>query len=190
MNNPNSISNNNTTATHSSNLATPLSASSQEWKTNLKSTLNRLTTQYLNVLRAASSEVALIHESEEGYGVSGGSSGVVPGTKGIVTDPRAGGGHMTSINEPTPPLSASATISTFQTKLATQNIITTSNQLLDLIRILRLSALLLDETCSKKEADVECWENDIVIDLVSEECGLKEKLLMELRQNDNDTGTM
>ena len=49
---------------------------SQEWESNFKSTLNRLSTQYLLLLRSASSEVALEEESnggEEGNGAVGGS---------------------------------------------------------------------------------------------------------------------
>ena len=44
---------------------------SLEWKANFKSALNRLSTQYVLLLRAASSEVAL----EEGYGMAAGGGG-------------------------------------------------------------------------------------------------------------------
>lgn len=43
--------------------------SAKEWKTNLNATLNRLSNQYLTLLRAASSEVALEEAQVDQRGV-------------------------------------------------------------------------------------------------------------------------
>jgi hypothetical protein len=55
--------------------SSPPSQSSQEWTANFKSTLNRLSTQYLLLLRAASSEVALEEDSNDEVGDGGGGGG-------------------------------------------------------------------------------------------------------------------
>ncbi|GFH48177.1 hypothetical protein CTEN210_04653 [Chaetoceros tenuissimus] len=119
----------------------------KEWKTNLNATLNRLSNQYLTLLRAASSEVAL----EEAQ-----------------VDQRAGGGQMKSQNEPPPPLAASAELSELSTAVATENICTSVNTLLDLIRTLRLSVTIMGEERFREE-EVECWEDGVVIDEICEE---------------------
>ena len=76
---------------------------------------------------------------------------------------------MISITEPPPPLSSSISLSTLQTKLSTQNIITASNTLLDLIRIMRVSALVMDENRIAMEEEVECWEDGVVAGVVRRE---------------------
>jgi hypothetical protein len=95
-----------------------------------------------------------------------------------------GGGQMQSMTEPPPPLSASISLSTLQTKLSTQNIINASNTLLDLIRIMRVSALVMDGERVRIEEDVECWEDEIVTNLVKEEGEMYEKEWIELRMKE------
>jgi hypothetical protein len=56
-----------------------------------------------------------------------------------------GGGVMQSIQEPPPPLAADAALSTLQAEMAVENLCVASTNLLDLIRTLRLSILLMDE---------------------------------------------
>ena len=91
---------------------------------------------------------------------------------------------MKSMTEPPPPLSASASLSTLQTKLSTQNIITASNTLLDLIRTMRVSALVMDGERVKLEEEVECWEDGIVTDVVREEGERYEKEWIDLRMKE------
>lgn len=91
---------------------------------------------------------------------------------------------MQSMTEPPPPLSASISLSTLQTKLSTQNIINASNTLLDLIRIMRVSALVMDGERVRIEEDVECWEDEIVTNLVKEEGEMYEKEWIELRMKE------
>ena len=91
---------------------------------------------------------------------------------------------MTSMTEPPPPLSASTSQSTLQTKLSTQNIITACNTLLDLIRKMRMSALVMDGDRIRMEEDVECWENGVVTNIVREEGNLLEKEWIELRMRE------
>lgn len=57
----------------------------------------------------------------------------------------AGGGVMQSIQEPPPPLAADASLSALQAQMAVENLCVASSNLLDLIRTLRLSILLMDE---------------------------------------------
>lgn len=128
---------------------------SQEWKKTLNSTLNRLSNQYLTLLRAASSEMAL---------------------EDAQIDQRAGG-HMTSVNEPPPPLASSTSLSALTASVATENICTSVNTLLDLIRILRLSVTVMGEERFKEE-QLECWEDGVVMDEILEE---SKELEAELR---------
>lgn len=113
----------------------------EEWKSSLNATCNRLSTQYLNLLRAASSKVALDMAN----------SGI---------DPRVGGGTMKDANEPPPPaLAADAEQSSLQAKLAAQNVCVASSNLLDLIRRLRLSALLMEESSIAAEEEEDCLDS-------------------------------
>ncbi len=62
----------------------------QEWESNFKSTLNRLSTQYLLLLRSASSEIALeeVSLSNNMEGTGGGQGGGSVTNNGGATDPR------------------------------------------------------------------------------------------------------
>ena len=66
---------------------------------------------------------------------------------------------MTDPNEPPPPLAADAALSSLQAKLAAQNLCVASSNLLDLIRTLRLSALLMEEGSIAEEEEAECEES-------------------------------
>ena len=91
---------------------------------------------------------------------------------------------MISINEPPPPLAASTSLSTLQTKLSTHNIITASNTLLDLIRMMKMSALVMDGEQIYREEDVECWENDIVKHFIHQQEILLEKEYFDLTKKE------
>jgi len=77
------------------------SSSSEVWKSSLNATCNRLSKEYLNLLRAASS--ASLDENPGG-------------------DPRAGGGTMVNPNEPPPTLASDVNLTSLQAKLAAENV--------------------------------------------------------------------
>jgi len=67
----------------------------------------------------------------------------------------AGGGVMQSIQEPPPPLAADASLSALQAQMAVENLCVASSNLLDLIRTLRLSILLMDEDTIAAEEEAQ-----------------------------------
>mmetsp|Transcript_1186 Transcript_1186/g.1817 ORF Transcript_1186/g.1817 Transcript_1186/m.1817 type:complete len:152 (+) Transcript_1186:76-531(+) len=108
----------------------------EEWKKDLNATCNRLSSQYLSLLRAASSTTAL--EDMGGR-----------------QDPRAGGGTMSSLQNPPPPTAADAAWHELQTQLAVENLCVASLNMLELIRKLRLSLLLMDEDTMMAEEEYQ-----------------------------------
>jgi hypothetical protein len=86
---------------------------------------------------------------------------------------------MKSQNEPPPPLAASAELSELSTAVATENICTSVNTLLDLIRTLRLSVTIMGEERFQEE-EVECWEDGVVIDEICKETMQLEKELRSI----------
>lgn len=115
---------------------------SEVWRSSLNATCNRLSTQYLNLLKSASGNDASRNEG-----------------RGIQNDPRSGGGIMRDPNEPPAPLAADTALASLQTELSAQNLCVASAHLLDLIRTLRLSALLMEEN-SILEEEAEEYENE------------------------------
>ena len=69
---------------------------------------------------------------------------------------------MLDPNDPPPALAADAALASLQTKLASQNIAVASSNLLDLIRTMRLSALLMEE-------QVIAWEEVQEFEICMEE---------------------
>jgi len=67
----------------------------------------------------------------------------------------SGGGIMIDSKEPPPALAANASISALQVKLASQNLAVAASNMLGLIRCLRLSAMLMDETVIAAEEQEE-----------------------------------
>jgi len=164
---------------------------SAKWKSSVKSSLNRLSNQYLTLLRAASSEVALtaVEEEEEANqfeqsASATSSSANIHGSNNLnIIDPRIGGGRMIHPNEPPPPLASSTSLSELTTLVASENICTTVNELLDLIRIARLSVLVMGEDRAEEEA-AECWEDSVVMEEVLAETQKMEQKLLKLREKD------
>ena len=105
----------------------------QEWLQSVNATCNRLHTQYVQLLKSASSVTALSDHNQN--------------------DPRIGGGIMTHTQDPPPPpLAADVEISSLQCQLATENLAVGTAHILSLIRTLRLSILLMDhETIAAEE---------------------------------------
>jgi len=86
---------------------------------------------------------------------------------------------MHTANEPPPPLASSTTLSALTTSVTTENICTSVNDLLDLIRIMRLSVTVMGEERFQEE-EVECWEDGVVLKEVCRETMEIEKELREL----------
>jgi len=141
----------------------------QEWENSLNATCNRLSTQYLNLLRAASSIAAL----EKGR-----------------MDPRSGGGHMKSSQDPPPPpLAADVALSSLQCHLATENLCVASSNLLSLIRTLRMSIMLMDEETISAEEQLQIQKAQKITQTAMEEANRLEQRFMELRDGDGDAGS-
>mmetsp|Transcript_6440 Transcript_6440/g.19022 ORF Transcript_6440/g.19022 Transcript_6440/m.19022 type:complete len:183 (+) Transcript_6440:13-561(+) len=133
----------------------------QEWQNTLNATCNRLSTQYLNLLKAASSVAAL----EKGR-----------------TDPRSGGGHMKSPQDPPPPpLASDVAMSSLQCQLAAENLCVATSNLLSLIRTLRLSIMLMDEETIGAEEELQIRKARKVTLNAVEEANRLEQKCMELR---------
>mmetsp|Transcript_8150 Transcript_8150/g.14374 ORF Transcript_8150/g.14374 Transcript_8150/m.14374 type:complete len:165 (+) Transcript_8150:29-523(+) len=126
----------------------------EDWRESLNATCNRLSTQYLNLIKAASSVTAL-------------EKGNATATSGSKADPRAGGGSkMQSLQDaPPPPLAADVASSSLQCQLAVENLCVATSQLLSLIRTLRLSILLMDEETIAAEEE---WQVQHVRDITME----------------------
>ena len=83
---------------------------------------------------------------------------------------------MKAPNEPPPPLASSTTLSTLTTSVATENICTSIDSLMNLIRVLRLSVVVMGEERLKEE-EVECWEDGIVMQEICKETkGIEDEL--------------
>jgi len=88
---------------------------------------------------------------------------------------------MVEPNEPPPSLAASVNFSSLQAKIASQNICIAASQLLDLIRTLRLSALLMDQPTIAMEASSECNRCNEQTEQILKACRVLEMKLLELR---------
>lgn len=135
----------------------------EEWSQSLNATCNRLSTQYSNLLKSASSVTALAEENKH--------------------DPRAGGGHMISAQDPPPPpLAADVALASLQCQLASENICVATSHLLSLIRTLRLSLLLMDEDTIDAEESLQAQETKRMTEQAMTKAIQLEQQLMIQRQ--------
>jgi hypothetical protein len=133
----------------------------EEWEQSLNATCNRLSNQYLNLLKAAAA---------------------APSTQ--QHDPRAGGGHMASLQDPPPPpLAANIAQSQVQCRAATENICVAASHLLGLIRTLRLSLLLMDQETIEAEEELQVIQAQELMKKARLEAAEIEKDWLELRHN-------
>lgn len=140
----------------------------QDWRESLNATCNRLSTQYMNLLRAASSVSSL----------EKGNSNV---------DLKAGGGgqKMMSLQDPPPPpLAADVASSSLQCQLAVENICVASSQLLSLIRTLRLSILMMDEEAIAAEEELQVLEVEKITTEAQDQANRLEQEWMDLRNQE------
>jgi hypothetical protein len=97
----------------------------------------------------------------------------------------AGGGLMQTLDDPPPPLAADVAMNIMQAKLAAENLCVASSNILDLIRTLRLSALLMDEEAIRAEEKEEALKVCEMGLQAEEECAALEAKLIELRNNES-----
>jgi len=153
----------------------------EEWVQQLNATCNRLSTQYLQLLRAASGTVQDpdLHQQQQ-------SAPSQPGQASHQHhDPRAGGsGHaMRSTQDPPPPpLAANVALSLLQCQLAAENLNVAASSLLTLIRTLRLSLLLTDTDTIRAEEELERLHCQELETRALQEAAELEQQLMELRR--------
>jgi hypothetical protein len=161
----------------------------EEWLRQLNATCNRLSTQYLQLLRAAASDDEQGGSGGGGAGDHGGRSGSAATTTSVVGshhhDPRwSSSSHsMRSLQDPPPPpLAASVASSLLQCQLAAENISVAASSVLTLIRTLRLSLLLTDSDTMMAEQELERQDCRERTRRALEQAGELEQTLMELRR--------
>jgi Surfeit locus protein 5 subunit 22 of Mediator complex len=144
-----------------------------EWLKQLRATCNRLSTQYLQLLRAAGSV---------DDGSSAGSGGGDPPNQ---HNPRSGSRQhvMKSTQDPPPPpLAANVASSLVQCQVAAENLNVAASSLLTLIRTLKLSLLLTDADTMEAEQELECRACQEEAAQALREANELEQALMELRR--------
>lgn len=174
----------------------------QEWQQAVSNTCNRLSTQYLNLLKAASSATALQSGSNPSalVGGAGGATGsaadptdvsnkagasAATTTAKSTSDPRSGGGNMNSLQDPPPPpLAANVALSSLQCQLAVENLCVAASQLLSLIRTLRLSLLLMDEATIMAEEEWQVEQVRVITEKAMQEADVLEQQWMEYRNQE------
>ncbi|OEU17341.1 hypothetical protein FRACYDRAFT_268664 [Fragilariopsis cylindrus CCMP1102] len=152
----------------------------EDWRESLNATCNRLSTQYLNLLRAASSMSSL--EQKGGISNDNGNN-----NKGAGSSSNFGSGSqkMTSLQDPPPPpLAADIGSSSLQCQLAVENLCVASSQLLSLIRTLRLSILMMDEETIAAEEEWQVLEVQKITNHAQNEANKLEQEWMELRNQE------
>ena len=145
----------------------PEKTPADEWSASVDATCNRLMSSYLSLMRAAASSSAVDESSTDQAEVG--------------SDPRAGGGLMRDVDDPPPPLAANVQMSSVQAKLAVENLCVASSHALDLIRTLRLSALLMDEEAIRAEEEEEALTEFEKKLEAEKECILLEQKLLDIR---------
>lgn len=177
----------------------------QEWQQAVSNTCNRLSTQYLNLLKAASSITALESGGNQGVTIGGNgaaSSASDPSGAGnkagasttattastikSTSDPRSGGGNMNALQDPPPPpLASNVAMSSLQCQLAVENLCVAASQMLSLIRTLRLSLLLMDESAIMAEEEWQVEQVRTITEKAMQEADVLEQEWMEYRNQEN-----
>lgn len=154
----------------------PDKSPADDWKASVDATCNRLMSNYLSLMRAAAPTSDNVNNNHESASTDQAAE--------VGNDARAGGGLMRDIDDPPPPLAANVQMSVVQAKLASENLCVASSNALDLIRTLRLSALLMDEEAIRAEEEEEAldvYEKKLEAE---EECIELERKLLEMRNNE------
>lgn len=90
---------------------------------------------------------------------------------------------MNSLQEPPPPLAGDAALHELQAQLAVENLCVASSHLLELIRTLRLSVLLMDEDTIAAEEQLQVLESNKITALAEAEASKIEAELLRLRNH-------
>lgn len=85
------------------------------------------------------------------------------------------------VQQPPPPLAADAVLHELQAQLAVENLCVASSHLLELIRTIRLSVLLMDEDTIAAEEELQVMESCIETKKAQLEADKLELELMKLR---------
>ena len=88
---------------------------------------------------------------------------------------------MKSMNEPPPPLAADVALHELQAQTAVENLCVASSHLLQLIRTLRLSVMLMDEDTIAAEEQLQVLESQHITEQAQQEATRLEGELMRLR---------
>lgn len=164
----------------------------EDWLQSLNATCNRLSTQYLNLLRAASSVTALeqgrLQDPRGSYFYARKKMSMyyflVLHLVFCIYYHHAAGGHMPTQQDPPPPaLAADVAMSSVQCQLAAENICVATSHLLSLIRTLRLSILLMDDGLIAAEEEWQVQEAQAMTQDAQREAVRLEQELMTLRNN-------
>ena len=91
---------------------------------------------------------------------------------------------MRNADDPPPPLAADVLLGAVQAKLAAENMCVASSNVLDLIRTLRMSLLLLDEELIRAEEEEEALELLESRLEAEEKCAVLEAKLADLRNKE------
>ena len=90
---------------------------------------------------------------------------------------------MMLVQQPPPPLAADAVLHELQAQLAVENLCVASSHLLELIRTIRLSVLLMDEDTIAAEEELQVMESCRETKKAQLEADKLELELMKLRNN-------
>lgn len=83
---------------------------------------------------------------------------------------------------PPPPLAADVRLSSLQCRTAAENLCAAASRLLDLIRTLRLSLLLMDQDTLRAEEEIQIHESKRRTEAAKQEALQLEQELMQMRQ--------
>jgi hypothetical protein len=146
----------------------------EKWQASLNATCNRLITQYATLVKSAAG-ISTVSAKQPGNTSAAVTKSSMTSASTTTTTPaaatststnscstkidgRRGGGGMfldAKQNPPPPALAADAALVSLQAQLASQNLAIATSNLLDLIRTLRMSALLMDEGVIQEEEQAE-----------------------------------
>ena len=140
----------------------------EEWLQSLNAACNRLSTQYLNLLKAggASAQPELYQQHQHPHQAT-----TTTTTSSSAQDP------------PPPPLAAAVAVSTLQCQLAAENICVACSNMLSLIRTVRLSLLFMDQDTIRAEEAAEVEQTRQATLEALKQVAALEQQLMELQAN-------
>jgi hypothetical protein len=89
---------------------------------------------------------------------------------------------------PPPPLAANVALSSLQCQLAAENLCVAASHLLSLIRVLRLSLLIMDEESISTEEEYQSWQANQITERAMALADRTELDWIRLRNTDGENG--